>query len=56
MITSEPFGFTFEAGKAYSFNLHLGLTSVKFSATVEGWDETTPGIVVNVPINTGTNP
>ncbi|MDD2477051.1 MAG: fimbrillin family protein [Dysgonamonadaceae bacterium] len=52
VITSDPFAFTFEAGKAYSFNLHLGLTSVKFSATVEGWDETTPGIVVNVPINT----
>jgi len=54
VITSDPFGFTFAAGNAYSFNLHLGLTSVKFSATVEGWDETTPGTVVNVPINTTT--
>ncbi|MBF6627575.1 MAG: fimbrillin family protein [Proteiniphilum sp.] len=52
VITSAPFAFTFEAGKAYSFNLHLGLTSVKFSATVTGWDETSSDTVVNVPINT----
>ena len=57
VITSDPFGFTFAAGKAYSFNLHLGLTSVKFSAEVTDWVDGTPSeIVVNVPINTGTNP
>lgn len=52
VITSSEFAFTFVAGKAYSFNLHLGLTSVKFDAEVANWDETTPGTVVNVPINT----
>lgn len=48
-ITSDEFAFNFEMGKAYNFVLHLGLTSVKLSATVQGWDETT--VVVNVPIN-----
>lgn len=56
VITSDPFAFTFVAGNAYSFNLHLGLTSVKFSATVTDWAEVTTGTVVNVPINTVTNP
>lgn len=48
-ITSEEFPFTFDQGKAYSFVLHLGLTSVKLSADVSGWDETDH--VVNVPLN-----
>lgn len=43
--------FTFEAGKAYTFNLHLGMTSVKFDAEVSGWDDINPGTVVNLPIN-----
>lgn len=43
--------FTFAAGKAYTFNLHLGMTSVKFDAEVSGWDNVTPGTVVNLPIN-----
>lgn len=43
--------FTFAAGKAYTFNLHLGMTSVKFDAEVSGWDDTTLGTVVNLPIN-----
>ena len=51
VIESVPFAFLFVAGKAYSFNLHLGLTSVKFNATVTGWD-TESETVVNVPINT----
>ena len=50
-ITSSDFAFDFAAGKAYTFNLHLGMTSVKFDADVTGWDEQT-GTVVNVPINT----
>ena len=48
----------FEAGKAYNFSLHLGLTSVKLSATVGAWvpaGEEETDYVVNVPINT-TNP
>lgn len=41
-ITSEvttPFTFHFDAGKAYNFVLHIGLTSVKLDASVEDWDE-----------------
>lgn len=48
-ITSDEFAFTFDQGKAYNFVLHLGLTSVKLSASVSGWDETDH--VVNVPLN-----
>lgn len=54
-ITSDEFAINFEQGKAYSLNLHLGMTSVKFSATVKEWDVQT-GTAVNVPINTETNP
>lgn len=50
VITSAPFNFNFEQGKAYMFNLHLGMTSVKFSASVADWD-TGSEIVVNLPIN-----
>ena len=49
-ITSDKFGFNFEQGKAYNFVLHLGLTSVKLSATVNDWDVATDH-VVNVPLN-----
>ena len=52
-ITSEEFGINFEQGKAYTLNLHLGMTSVKLSATVTDWEDVT-GTVVNVPINTST--
>ena len=51
VITSTPFVFDFVGGKAYTFNLHLGMTSVKFDATVSDWGTET-GTVVNVPINT----
>ena len=51
-ITSDAFKFNFAAGKAYTFNLHLGMTSVKFDADVADWVDGTPSeIVVNVPIN-----
>ena len=50
-ITSDAFNFNFEQGKAYMFNLHLGMTSVKLDASVSSWDEVTPGTVVNLPIN-----
>lgn len=52
VITSAPFNFTFEKGKAYMFNLHLGMTSVKFFATVSDWENATNETVVNLPINT----
>lgn len=37
-ITKELSGVILEAGKAYTINLHLGMTSVKVDATVTGWD------------------
>ena len=30
-----------QAGIAYTLNIHLGMTSVKVSASVQGWDDTT---------------
>lgn len=43
-------------GKAYNFVLHLGLSSVKFSASVANWDPVNgTDYVVNVPINTTVN-
>lgn len=51
-ITSDAFDFTFQQGYAYNFVLHVGLTSVKFSADVTPWvDGTDEDIVVNVPLN-----
>lgn len=52
VIESAPFEFGFVAGNAYNFVLHLGLTSVKLSATVADWN-TVDGVdyAVNVPIN-----
>ena len=50
VITTEPFIFNFKQGEAYTFCLHLGLTSVKIDADVTDWaeqDET----AINVPIN-----
>lgn len=56
-VNSGDFTWTFAQGKAYNFVLHLGMTSVKIDANVAEWD-TTEGsdVVVNVPINSGTNP
>ena len=50
VITSTPFAFDFVGGNAYTFNLHLGMTSVKFDADVTEWAEGGE-TVVNVPIN-----
>lgn len=51
-IVSDAFDFTFKQGFAYNFVLHVGLTSVKFSAEVAAWDPATEqDIVVNVPLN-----
>lgn len=51
-IVSDPFDFTFQQGYAYNFVLHIGLTSVKFSAEVAEWDDLgEEDIVVNVPLN-----
>ena len=43
-------GLKFEAGKAYTLNLVLGMTSVKVTATVAGWD-TGSSTQVDLPIN-----
>lgn len=53
VITSEAFTFNFEAKQAYTFNLHLGMTSAKFSASVQEWtnNNNENGTIVNVPIN-----
>ena len=50
VITSAPFNFEFAKGNAYMFNLHLGMTSVKFDASVSNWN-TDSETVVNLPIN-----
>lgn len=49
-ITSDEFAFTFDQGKAYTFVLHLGLTSVKLDAEVAEWEDM-GDYVVNVPNN-----
>lgn len=43
-------GLKFEAGKAYTLNLVLGMTSVKVTATVANWD-TGSDTQVDLPIN-----
>lgn len=40
-----------EAGKAYTINLHLGMTSVKIDATVTAWDTTTAASNTDLPEN-----
>ena len=55
VVDSGDFNFEFNDGKAYSFNLHIGLTSITFSADVTDWvtgntTSGTDGFVVNVPI------
>ena len=54
-ISTEFTDIEFKAGKAYKFSLHLGLTSVKLSATVANWSDTNnpeEDYAVNVPLNT----
>lgn len=55
-ITSKDI-YKLEAGKAYTFNLDLGMTSVKFNATVTDWEKTTPADTnVDLPNNTYADP
>ncbi len=44
-------GIDFTMGKAYTFNLILGMTSVKVDAEIDTWDMTTTTIDVNLPEN-----
>ena len=50
VVTSNQFDMTFNQGKAYMFNIRLGMTSVKVDAAVADWaaDENE---FVNVPSN-----
>lgn len=49
-ISAADTGLKFEAGKAYTLNLVLGMTSVKVTATMAGWD-TGSSTQVDLPIN-----
>lgn len=56
VITSNDFVFNFVQGAAYSFCLHLGMTSVKFDAKVNEWvtnwdKDEVADIAVHVPLN-----
>ena len=42
---------TLKAGYKYTVALHLGLTSVKFDATVSTWDGTVTGTTIDLPQN-----
>lgn len=50
-ISAADPGLKFEAGKAYTLNLVLGMTSVKVTATVAGWTEDGSSTQVDLPIN-----
>lgn len=45
--------FSLEAGKKYTLNLHLGMTSVKMEASVADWDEGNSADV-DLPVNSST--
>ncbi len=42
---------TIEMNKSYAIVMHLGLTSVKFSATVSDWDNADANLRVDLPVN-----
>lgn len=42
---------TFDAGKAYTLNLHLGMTSVKMDAVITDWDNTNASESIDLPAN-----
>ncbi len=50
-ITLSGSNLKLEAGKAYTVNLHLGMTSVKFEASVTDWVDVTPESDVDLPVN-----
>lgn len=52
-VTADVEDFDFESGNAYNFVLQLGLTAVKLSADVSGW-EPASDYYVNVPLNDAT--
>lgn len=54
IMSVNPLQINFESGKAYTINLLLGMTSVKFTATYTDWK--TGEHEVDLPINTTTPP
>lgn len=42
---------TIEMNKSYGIVMHLGLTSVKFSATVSDWENAASSLSVDLPVN-----
>ena len=50
VITKTIDNFTFEAGKEYTINMHLGMNSVKIAATVSDWEGTTTN-PIDLPSN-----
>jgi hypothetical protein len=42
---------TLEMNKSYSLTLHLGLNSVKFTATVSEWENAESSLSVDLPVN-----
>lgn len=50
VITSSAFNFDFQQANAYTFSLHIGMTSVKVKASVKPWTDG-GDTSVNVPIN-----
>lgn len=50
VITKTIDGFAFEAGKEYTINMHLGMNSVKFDASVKEWESTT-ATPIDLPSN-----
>lgn len=55
VITSSPMTQNFEAGKAYTFNLRIGMTSVKFDAGIDDDWTVNNEENVNVPANAQNN-
>lgn len=53
-ISKQISSINFEAGKAYTLNLILGMRSVKVTASVIGWTIVTPSTDVDLPENTET--
>ena len=51
-ITTAVNTINFQANKAYTLDLVLGMTSVKVNATYTDWESVTPSTTVNVPANT----
>jgi len=49
--TSAPANIKMEAGKQYVVKLHLGMTSVEFTADVKGWDDTVVNGGADLPYN-----